>query len=459
MLITILKGRGLSAVPEGSGENAAVLGRKCGDGKRRENAETGSGRKNAETESGWKNAGAESGWDKIMESGEGIQKAEHATILRFDRDGAGSGAEALCRMENGRARLEWRFHLAAYSGEQARRLLLPRDAAEFAPGTEMAEQFIRLWIRDREGNSVLECIHLLREEEPLESILPQPRIWNGMDSPYLYETEAALEDRNGNCLDRVRGFLPLRQVECRNREGRTQVFLNGENFERRMVRYALPETGNPAQRQRQILEDLRRLQKLGANCLLLEEPAGTQGKAYCPSVFCGGTFVQLCDRLGFLVFTEPGQTGGAGRPDVSAEGTGGPGVSAEGTAGSDIPVFRGIRNSFFFPGREAPAPLYFKYRAKWSREPFVYLVPESLRRLDDGNYTVCCYSNCDKVALYADGRLFEFKTGELTFFFYEIPCGKPSIMLTAEGDGCSHSISIHKSFTKQTPFNDIFPLE
>lgn len=97
--------------------------------------------------------------------------------------------------------------------------------------------------------------------------------------------------------------------------------------------------------------------------------------------------------------------------------------------------------------------------AKWSQEAFVYLVPESLKRLDDGNYTVMCYSNCGKVALYTDGRLFEFKAGEVTFLFSEIPCRKPTVMLTAEADGCTHSLSIHKSFTKQSRNDDIFPLE
>lgn len=395
----------------------------------------------------------------MMETDGGIGNKKCAITLKFDRTAPGSGAEALCRLENGRAFLEWRFHLVEYSEEEAAKITLPRDAAELGHGEEMTEQFIRLCLTDREGTPVLECIQFLREEEPLQSILPQPRLWNGISDPYLYKLEAVLADREGNCLDRIRSFLPLRQVECRSSEGKEETFLNGEFFEKRMVRYALPETGNPAKRQGTVLEDLKLLQKLGANCLL---PDRSPGLPRCGGVWGGfssslpgdgaeqcasgpimpsgySMFRQLCDSLGFLVFSPENDS-------IEQED-------------SDIPAFRGIRNSFFLPGRKAPAPLYFQYRAKWSREPFVYLVPESLKRLDDGNYTVCCYSNCGKVALYTDGRLFEFKAGELAFVFYGIPCKKPTVMLTAEGEGCSHSLSIHKSFTKQSPFHDIFPLK
>lgn len=349
---------------------------------------------------------------------------KNGMTLKFDRIAEGSGAEALCRLENGRAFLEWRFHLEAYLGEECRKLTLPGDGEEFLSGRESPEQLIRLRLTDSGENPVLECIQFLREEEPLQSVLPQPEIWKGTAEPCLYKLEAVLADREGNCLDRIQDFLPLRQVE--HRQGSTEVLLNGEVFQKRMVRYGLPERGNPAERQRLILEDLRILQRLGANCLLPE--AGDS-----PDRRCLG---RLCDRFGFLVFS----------PEKTADRT-------------DIPVFRGIRNSFFLPGGKGPSPLFYQYRAKWSREPFVYLVPESLKRLDDGKYAVCCYSNCSRVALYTDGRLFEFRTGELVFSFCEIPCTKPTIMLTAEGDGCSHSLSIHKSFTKLSPFDDIFPLE
>ena len=76
--------------------------------------------------------------------------------------------------------------------------------------------------------------------------------------------------------------------------------------------------------------------------------------------------------------------------------------------------------------------------------------------MESGNYTALCYSNCDKVALYSDGLLFEFKSGEGAFSFREVPARTPSVMLTAEGEGCGESLSVHKSFVKQWKNEDIW---
>lgn len=392
--------------------------------------------------------------------------------FKFDRSAEGGGVEALCTLENGRAFLEWKFHLEIYSKKQFKKIVIPTNLEADIKDWEAAEEYIRLRLTDRENNPVLECVQFLREEEPLQSILPKPEVWRGVSNPYLYKAEAVLADRDGNCLDRIAVSLPLRHIEGRNREGKEEILLNGEILEQRMVHYILPETGNPAQWQRLVLEDLGLLRKLGANCISLD--------GITPHIFA-----QICDRLGFMVFragNQVGNSGGTGgrvrqeaareeekdfedvRKEHAGENTEGSVCVHAETFGPDtekreVPVFRGIRNSFFCPGRKSPGALFYYYMAKWSQEAFVYLVPESLKRLDDGNYTVMCYSNCGKVALYTDGRLFEFKAGEVTFLFSEIPCRKPTVMLTAEADGCTHSLSIHKSFTKQSRNDDIFPLE
>lgn len=59
-----------------------------------------------------------------------------------------------------------------------------------------------------------------------------------------------------------------------------------------------------------------------------------------------------------------------------------------------------------------------------------------------------CYSSCGRVALYTDGELFEFRKGDGEFVFQEVPARTPCIMLSAEGDGCSGALSVHKSFVK-----------
>lgn len=101
------------------------------------------------------------------------------------------------------------------------------------------------------------------------------------------------------------------------------------------------------------------------------------------------------------------------------------------------------------PDGAHPGPCFYRCLAEWSRKPFVHIVPESVRKMKSGNYTALCYSNCDKVALYSDGILFGFRSGEKEFYFQEIPAKSPCIMLAAEGDGCSEALSVHKSFVKQ----------
>ena len=113
-----------------------------------------------------------------------------------------------------------------------------------------------------------------------------------------------------------------------------------------------------------------------------------------------------------------------------------------------MPAYRGDSDAFFLAHRKCPTALYYKYKARWSEEPFVYLAPESVRRLRSGNYTVTCYSSCGRVALYTDGELFEFRKGDGEFVFQEVPARTPCIMLSAEGDGCSGALSVHKSFVK-----------
>ena len=370
-----------------------------------------------------------------MESGEG------KITIRFDRTAPGSGAEALCRLENGRVFIEWKFHLVEYSRAQSKKITLPDEAGEYdlmeersRDGADTYPEFIRLHLTDMRGCPVLECIQLLREEETLQSILQRPEFWKADGDPYLYKVEAVLADEAGNCIDRISMPLPLRCLERRIRDGKEELLLNGDVLEARMVRYTLPETGNAPQRQQNWTKDLGLMRELGVNCILLESPALNP-------------FLQMCDRLGFLVFSTQSDSWEAG--------------SCFGGMEEDrpVPVFRGSKNSFFVPGRNSPTPLFYRYRAEWSKEPFVYLVPESVKRLNSGNYMVCCYSSCSRVALYSDGRVFEFKEGETCFLFREIPCDKPTILLTAEAEGCTHSLSIHKSFTKQSPNYDIYPLE
>lgn len=342
--------------------------------------------------------------------------------MKFDRMAPGGGVEVSCRLENGKAFLEWEFSIVESAGEQTAGYM----------GESREGLYIRLILTNMREETALEGMRLVREEEPLQSILLQPFLWRGPSEPYLYHVEAILADREGNCLDRVSRPLPLRSVGCMDIQGKRQLLLNGSAFEPRAVSYILPAGGTAVSRQYQMTEDLRWICGMGANSVCVE--ADSQG--------IPGSFRQLCDRLGLLLFfRKEGEEGWVWIQDREGK--------FRIQCGETIPSFRGGRDCLFPDGNGAPASLYYYYRAKWSREPFVYIVPESIMRMDSGNFTVKCYSNCDRVALYSDGNLFEFQRGETEFVFREVPAGKPSVMLTAEGDGCSESLAVHKSFLER----------
>lgn len=435
--------------------------------------------------------------------------------MRFDENAPGGGAEAVYRLENGKAFLEWKLYFSEDVTEQGRN----------GPETEA-----RIYVTDREGNLVLECRQQLWEEEPLQSVLLQPRLWRGVEEPYLYDTEAILVDGSGCCRDRVRGHLPLRSLS--NRQSGSPA-LNGAAWEPRAVRYFLPDKGGAADRRRQMEKDLRMLLELGANCVCLdgwdegradldEGRAGLdEGLGGLDENQDGETelywyFLQLCDRLGFLAF---GKRKGSSEHVWIQEADIGAGVMGREpvtmACGAEVPVLRsrkediavsrkkdilvsreslvsrergagtlqgekgsaamgcggaetrlpGDRESTIGSGQQAeallpdgehPGPCFYRCLAEWGRKPFVHIVPESVRKMESGNYTALCYSNCDKVALYSDGLLFEFKSGEREFCFQEIPAKSPCIMLAAEGEGCGESLSVHKSFVKQWKNEDIW---
>lgn len=344
--------------------------------------------------------------------------------VKFDRKAPGEGVECRVRLETGKAYLRWQFHLTGQPGREQLRLVL----------------------RDSARNVVLEGRGLAAEEEPLQGMLLQPCLWEGITNPCQYIMEAGLylgEIR----LDYHRSLLPLRELTLRGERG---VYLNGNPYELRTVEWngvpgqRLPEQGcveapgqklpeqdcveMPVQKlSEQSCEEklLKQLVRMGANCILVRQGEETK------------LLRQLCDELGVLVVT-----------DVSflQAGKGPEGVQ-------ELPMLQGGSHPLF-DGEGRPAAEYYRHRAKWSREPFVYLEPGSVVRQRDGNFCVTAYSSCHRLALYSDGVLFSFQSGQEKFVFGDIPARGPCLMLTAEGEGCSCSLAIHKVFTKSSPIGD-----
>ena len=267
---------------------------------------------------------------------------------------------------------------------------------------EQTEALVSVVVKDREGNRVLECLRPEPEEEPLMAVLLHPWLWQGVENPYLYRMEASLLDRQGRLLDRIIRSLPLRRLEKHPDKG---YFLNGAEFVPRTVGYELPHVSVQPKDQSRIFQDLELIIQLGANSIYCGETAGNIGMLR-----------ELCDRLGLLMWHE--------EPEIRLRGAGQCLLEAD---------------------ADNPLPLYYQYKTQWSSHPFVYIVPESVTAVGGGCYNAMVYSNCERVALYTDGVIFEVHSGEGEFLFEGIPAKHPCIMLTAEADGSTVSLSIQKS--------------
>lgn len=336
-------------------------------------------------------------------------------MIAFDKSAPGGGVSAECRMENGKVILEWQIVLTQID----------------------FRGMIYIRLLDQCGELVLECMQASDEEEPLVSVLLQPHFWAGPENPYLYRLEAILEDRQGNEMDRVERLFPLRCVELRRMPGEDaeKIFLNGECFVPKAVQYELSmceadSQTEIVQEQRnteysgRITEDLERILALGANCICLNEVSRLSAEA-----------VEFCCRNGLLTVVHTSGKLSVGGKTFTVDSD----RSLEDYLGK-IPVFSEMDEVL--------------YRARWGKAPFVHICAGTLQPMKSGNYTVTCYSNCKKLALYSDGKLFEFQHGREIFTFQEIPVKGPCIMLAVEGEGCSASLSVHKTFTKLSPIGD-----
>lgn len=323
--------------------------------------------------------------------------------LAFDRAAPEEGVETILRLETGRAYFEWQLRCT---------------------GTPRAET-VHLRLRDGRQETVLECLGMAAEEEPLRAILLQPHLWNGVKDPYLYSLEVNLWDENGTCIDRICRPMPLRRAELQFGKG---FALNGVPFDLRTVQYRIPVQAQAAEGQRVIMEDLQKLLSLGANSVYIGQGGGLEKP-----------FLQLCDRLGILILTDMSYLQ----------------YNEEMGNFRDMPMLRGGSGGLILEDSSRVTSEFYRYKARWNPEPFVYIVPESVKRQENGNFCATVYSSCQRIALYSDGHLFEFMSGQEEFVFQNIPAKGPCVMLTAEGDGCSGAFSVHKTFTKSSRIGDI----
>ena len=256
----------------------------------------------------------------------------------------------------------------------------------------------------------------------MQSVLLHPHLWQGIENPYLYRLEAEIFSPGRKQVDRCVRLLPLYVLECLPGKG---LLLNGETFCPRTVRYRPPEQIKTAEGQRLLMQDMQLIREMGANGIFLEG-VGEKGRL----------LLQICQKLGLLVWDEGNSVpGNSENPE-------------------NLPCFRGGSDSLLKEDGSFSAQ-YYRYRARWSKTPFVYIVPESIRQQENGLFMAAVYSSCKKVALYSNGILHEFQSGREEFIFRGITAESPCLVLTAEAEECAQSLSIHKTFTKSSLFHDI----
>lgn len=267
--------------------------------------------------------------------------------------------------------------------------------------------FFRILVYDKKDMLVLEGRQCVGEEELLRTLLLHPHLWRGPEDAYLYRAEIFLVGPGERgVLDKISFWFPIRSFREVLGKG---WYLNGEPFCRKTVRYEAACLREEAQK------ELSLFVQMGANTVSIESP----GKQ--PAFF-----YRLCEELGLVVW-----------------------VLGKGEEAKAHMLLQG----------GLPTSLFYRYKARWSTEPFVYISLDSLRREKDGNFSITVYSSQKKAALYVDGVLFEFQSGQGEFIFREIPFSKLFLCLTAEAGECTMSLTVHKTFTKASLFHDNYPLE
>ncbi|MEO6276318.1 polysaccharide deacetylase family protein [Roseateles sp.] len=162
-------------------------------------------------------------------------------------------------------------------------------------GQQPAERQLRLTLRDAQGRSVAEHVERLRLPAGAQTAsamltVPKPRLWQGVQDPYLYRLSAELLDGR-QVADTVQLPLGLRQFAVDPERG---FLLNGKPYPLHGVNYF--HAGRPgrgvAVGKAEIDEDLRILMDLGLTALRLvhyQHPPYTYERA---------------DELGLVLWTE-----------------------------------------------------------------------------------------------------------------------------------------------------------
>lgn len=264
------------------------------------------------------------------------------------------------------------------------------------------DKFWSIWLWDEKDLPAFHCSRTFDEEEPCMIRLLHPKLWEGQKAPRLYRLELYAEDLNSQMQLLERRFLALYSLKEIAPKG---WFLNGQEFEVKGVYYDRPKELFDADRQgfeTGFNFRLDQLVKMGANMFVLGATDGLTGPECVWMQEC-------CHRKGMIwQITDKNDNC--------------------------------VTGSALFGKSGLPTKEYYRYKARWSKEPFVYICKESFIKQPDGSHSITVYSNRKKIALLINGTVFAFQEDGPEFCFQDIQIKGFPVCLTVEADECSMSV-------------------
>ena len=271
------------------------------------------------------------------------------------------------------------------------------------------------------------CAYPANEDDSCVIKLLRPHLWQGVENPYLYCLEVYLlsgSDRRGasgaqchgeRLCSRSIGVRSVKEIPGRG------YFLNERTFVPKGVFYGeichICDKGSTFFRE-DLMQKLQVLAQMGANVLTLGSVDGMSEQECIILQEC-------CDRVGFILHVGHQTGDSCSSHDIS-----------QSCKNNDTCVL----GETLFDGKGFPTDSYYRCRADWSREPFVYISAKSLQRHPDGGYEIKVYSSCKKVTLMVDGKVFGVQEGGGEFLFQDIQMKGFPVNITAQTENCSMTI-------------------